>query len=314
MPNPGFTLKSTIARLEQNGIISKSEKPSDWVNSLVIIEKKDGSLRLRLDPKELNQAIKREYHKPPSIETIFSKQCGKKVFTVIDMTNCYWHKKLDEQSSELCTFNTPFGRYHFNRMPFGICCASDVAQKMVEDHFGDIDGVLPVHDDLIIAGKDKAEHDAILRRVLKRARTSNIKFNRNKIQLRVKEVKYLGGIISAEGFKPDEAKIKAVIEMPQPKNKQELQRLLGMVNYLSSFIPNVSEITAPLRTLLKKDVQWAWYHEHDQSLEKIKEILTSNPVLKFFDVDKPTTLQVDASQHGLGACILQEGHPIAYAS
>ena len=185
---------------------------------------------------------------------------------------------------------------------------------MVKDHFGDIDGVLAVHDDITIAGKDIEEHDIILRRVLNRARESNVKFNRNKIQLRVNEVKYLGGIVSADGFKPDETKVKAIVDMPRPDNKQDLQRLLGMVNYLSSFIPNVSAITAPLRALLKKDAQWIWYHEHDRSLENIKKVLTSNPVLKFYDVDKPATLQVDASLHGLGACLLQEGHPVAYAS
>ena len=303
-------LKETLARLEKTGVISKSDKPSDWVNSLVIVEKKDGSLRLCLDPKDLNKAIKREYFKPPSIETISSKLSGKKVFTVIDMTNCYWHKKLDEKSSELCTFNTPFGRYKFNRMPFGICSASDIAQKMVENHFGNIDGVLAVHDDITISGKNTEEHDIILRQVLNRATESNIKFNRSKIQLRVKEVTYLGGIVSADGFKPDPMKVKAITNMPRPENKQALQRLLGMVNYLSSFIPNLSEITAPLRALLKKDVRWVWYHEHDQSLEKLKKCLTSKPVLKFYDVNKPTTLQVDASQHGLGAYILQ----VAYAS
>ena len=181
---------------------------------------------------------------------------------------------------------------------------------MVENHFGNIDGVLAVHDDITISGKNTEEHDIILRQVLNRATESNIKFNRSKIQLRVKEVTYLGGIVSADGFKPDPMKVKAITNMPRPENKQALQRLLGMVNYLSSFIPNLSEITAPLRALLKKDVRWVWYHEHDQSLEKLKKCLTSKPVLKFYDVNKPTTLQVDASQHGLGAYILQ----VAYAS
>lgn len=173
---------------------------------------------------------------------------------------------------------------------------------------------MAVHDAITIAGKDNVEHDAILKKVLDRARESNITFNKDKIQFRVKEVKYLGGIVGVDGFEPDEAKVKAIENMPQPQNKQDLQRLLDMVNYLSSFIPNMSEITSPLRALLKKDAQWVWYDEHDKSLEQIKKILTSQPVLRFYDVDKTTTLQVDAYQHGLGACLLQEGHPVAYAS
>ena len=237
-----------------------------------------------------------------------------KVFTVIDMSNCYWHKELDEESSYLCMFNTPFGRYKFNRMPFGVCSASDVAQKMVDDNFSDIPGALAVHDDIIVAGVDGEGHDTALKLVLDRAKERNIKFNRTKIQLRIDKVKYLGSIVSGEGFRQDLDKIKAIVGMPQPQNKQDLQRLLGMVNCLSQYIPNMSEITAPLRSLLKKQAQWSWYDEHDRSLAKIKEALTSSPVLRFFDVNKPATIQANASQNGMGGCLLQEGYPVIYAS
>lgn len=307
-------LKETLEKLEKSGVVSKVTKATDWVNSLVIVEKKNNTLRLCLDPKDLNKSIKREHYKAPSTETISSKLNGKTIFTVIDMSNCYWHKKLDEDSSYLCTFNTPFGRWKFNRMPFGVCSSADVAQRMVDDNFGDIPDVLAVHDDIIIAGKTLQEHDKALQLVLQRARERNIKFNREKVQLRVNQVKYLGNIVSADGFKPDPDKIKAITEMPKPESKQELQRLLGMVNYLSQYIPNMSEITAPLRTLLRKDSQWIWYHEHDSALTKIKQTLTASPVLRFFDVNKPTTIQCDASQSGLGACLLQDGHPVIYAS
>ncbi|XP_020892402.1 uncharacterized protein K02A2.6 [Exaiptasia diaphana] len=208
-------LKETLENLTKSGIISKVDRATDWVNSLVIIEKRDGSLRLCLDPKELNQAIKREYYNPPTAEEISSRLSGMELFTVIDMTSCYWHKKLDEASSYLCTFNTPFGRYKFNRMPFGICSASDVAQKMVDDNFSDIPGVLAVYDDIIIAAKDGEEHDKTLIKVLNRARERNIRFNKEKMQLRVKEVKYLGNIISANGFSPDPEKIEAILDMPK---------------------------------------------------------------------------------------------------
>ena len=160
-------------------------------------------------------------------------------------------------------------------MPFGVCSASDVAQKMVDDNFSDIPGMLAVHDDIIIAGADGESHDTALKHVLDRARARNITFNQSKIQLRVDKVKYLRSIVSAEGFRPDPDKIKAIVDMPQPQNKQDLQRLLGMDNYLSQYIPNMSEITAPLHSLLKKETQWSWYDEHDNSLAKIKEVLTT---------------------------------------
>ena len=245
-------LKAALDKLTRLGVVCNLNRPTVWVNSLVIVG-------------YLNKAIKREHYKAPMAETISNSLIGKKIFTVIDMSDCYWHKKLDEESSYLCTFNTPFGRFKFNRMPFGICCASDVAQKMIDDEFSGIPGALAVHDDIIIAGATIEEHDRALSKVLQRAREKNIKFNKKKMQLRVNKVKYLGNIVSAEGFQPDPEKIRAIIEIPQPQCRQDLQRLLGMVNYLSQYIPNMSEITAPLRSLLKKNIQWSWYGEHQES-------------------------------------------------
>ena len=294
-------LKATLDDLERRDIITRVEEPVDWVSNLVIVEKANNTLRLCLDPPDLNQAIEREDFKPPSFETISNTLNGCKVFSVVDMSNCYWHQKLTEESSFLCTFNSPFGRFRFRRMPFGISCAGEVAQKMVEKHFGDISGALPVFYDIIIGGKSEEEHDLILRKVLTRARERNIKFNRDKIQFRVNQVKYMGEVVSALGFSPDPAKISAIHNMPTPSCKQDLQRLLGMINYLSKYIPHMSELTAPLRSILKDDVSWAWFPEHDSALTKIKTVLSSAPVLRFYDTNLPTTLQVDASKDGLGA-------------
>ena len=199
-------------------------------------------------------------------------------------------------------------------MPFGISSAPEVFQKKNEAIFGDIDGVEVIFDDIIVAAKDDHEHDEIMRKLLQRARDANVKFNPAKLQYKVSEVKYMGNIVSESGLKPDAEKVRAIIQMPPPQNREELQRFLGMVNYFSQFIPNQSEITAPLQSLLKKDMAWNWFQEHTQAVEHLKDILSSQPVLKFVDPSKPVKLQVDASKSGLGACILQDGHPIAYAS
>ena len=307
-------LKLTLDRLAKAEVIRKVDKPTDWVNSMVIVEKKDGSLRICIDPKELNIQIKRQYRVIPTAEEISSQLHGKNIFTVIDMADCYWHIKLDEASADLCTFNTPFGRYRFNRMPFGISCASDAALIMIEKHFGDIDGVLAIHDDLIISASNTEEHDKILITVFQRAKDRNIKFNLKKIQFRVSEVKYLGNIVSSEGLRPDPDKVKAINEMPTPSCKQDVHRLLGMINYLGQFISNLSEITAPIRSLLKKDTHWSWSHEHEKALKRIKETQTKSPLLAYYDVNSPVTLQVDASSHGLGACLIQNSHPVTYSS
>ena len=127
-------LKGTLNDLERKDIIAKVEEPVTWVSNLVIVEKANKTLRLCLDPPDLNEAIEKEDFKPPSFEAISTTLNGCKVFSVVDMSNCYWHQKLTDESSFLFVFNSPFGRYRFKRMPYGISCASEEAQKMVEKH------------------------------------------------------------------------------------------------------------------------------------------------------------------------------------
>lgn len=307
-------LKQTLAHMEAKQVIARVDHPTEWVNSLVIVEKKNKDLRLCLDPKNLNEAVMREHYNIPTAEDIANKLSGKKVFSILDQKDSYWQIKLDEASSDLCTFNTPFGRYKFLRCPFGISSAAEVFQKRNEQLFGDIEGCHVIADDMLIAGKDDAEHDHILTTVLERAKKNNIKFNPDKIQLRVSEVKYMGNLISAKGQKVDPSKLSAISDYPQPKTKQELQRFLGMVNYLGQFVTNLSAVSAPLRALLKSDTDWQWQHEQQHAFDSIKSLLTQAPVLQFFDTTKPVVIQCDASKDGLGTCLLQENLPVAYAS
>ena len=139
-------------------------------------------------------------------------------------------------------------------------------------------------------------------------------FNLDKLQLRVNEVKYLGTIVTPEGTKPDPSKVKAIVEMNPPNDKAGIRRLLGMINFLAAHIPNMSSITAPLRCLLKSDVLFNWGPEQHVALTKVKEVLSSAPVLHYFSPTVISTIQADASQSGLGARLLQKGKPIAYAS
>jgi hypothetical protein len=307
-------LQTALESLEKQGVIAPVDRPTDWVHNLVVTEKKNGSLRLCLDPKPLNKAIRRERHVIPTVEDVLYRLNGKQVFTVVDMKDSYWHVKLDEPSSFLCTFHTPWGRKRFLRMPFGISSASEIMQKRNEQTFADIPGVHVIADDLIIAGSSEAEHDAILLRVLERARERNIKFNLNKLQFKKNEVTYMGHIVTAKGLRPCPKKINAIMDMPCPTDKPSLLRFLGMVRYLAQFIPGESTLTAPLRSLLKKDSMWQWNHEHNKAIASIKEALSDPVSLHFFDVNKPVLIQADASKSGLGACILQDGRPIAFAS
>jgi len=199
-------------------------------------------------------------------------------------------------------------------MPFGISSASEVQQKKAFQTFGDIAGVHIVADDMLIAAKDDDEHDEILHRVLERAQRHRVRFNLKKLQLRKREVMYLGMKISDDGITPDPAKIDAIVNMPDPTDRTGVLRLLGMLNFLASFIPNRATITAPLRNLLKSDVPWHWEAEQKQAMSRIKEVLTSTPTLKLFDSSVPVTIQSDTSAYGIGACLMQNGHPVAYVS
>ena len=188
-------VKSSLIRLEKDDIIASVDKPTPWVNNLVITEKKNGNLRYCLDPKPLNDNIMRDYFIMPTPEDVHAKLVGKRVFTVIDMSDAYWHVELDEESSYLTTFHTPWGRKRFKRMPFGLNCASEVLQKRLEDTYGDIEGAYAINDDLILAGVDDKEHDQVLCAVMERSKERNVKFNINKVQFKVPSVKYMGHII-----------------------------------------------------------------------------------------------------------------------
>ena len=168
-------------------------------------------------------------------------------------------------------------------------------QKRNEETFGDISGVHVIADDLIIAAATEQEHDTILRKVLDRARDNGVRFNYDKIQFKVSEVEYMGNLVSSKGLKPDPKKVEAIVDMPMPTDVPSLQRLLGMIKYLAQYIPNESIITAPLLALLKKEVGWNWTFEHDSTMNKLREVLTSKPVLAYYDVTKPVMIQADAS-------------------
>eukprot|EP00112_Aurelia_sp_Birch-Aquarium-sp1_P016953 Seg3886.2 transcript_id=Seg3886.2/GoldUCD/mRNA.D3Y31 product="Transposon Tf2-3 polyprotein" protein_id=Seg3886.2/GoldUCD/D3Y31 len=282
--------KELLDKMTTQGIIADVDQPTDWVNNLVITEKPDGSMKICLDPKPLNEAIRREHHRLPTADDVHSKLANKKIFTVIDERHAFWQVPLTKDSSYLCTFHTPWGRKRFLRMPFGICSASEVMQKRNESLFGDIQDVHVISDDIIIAAKNEEEHDKTLVKVLERARSQGIKFKKEKIQYKVKEVKYMGNIISAEGIKPDPAKVHAIVNMQIPDSQESLRRLLGLVKYLSQYIPGESDIAAPLRDLLKEQT-WKWLEKHENAWNAVKAALVQQPALQFYDVSKDIDIQ-----------------------
>ena len=307
-------IQQELRRMEKLDVIEKVEEPTDWVNSMVTIVKPNGSLRICIDPRDLNMAVKRDYYPMSTIDEIVTRMPNAKVFSVLDASSGFWQLKLDTPSAKLCTFNTPFGRYMFKRLPFGLSSSQDIFQRIMSEMFHDIKGVEVVVDDLLIWGESKEQHDARLTQVLERARHRNLKLNKTKCQIRKDAITYIGHILSKDGLKPDPKKTEAITNMPCPQNRDELQRFLGMLTYQGKFIPNLSHVASPLRTLLEKNVEWHWQPEQEKSFLSLKELITTAPVLKYFDPSKHIKLSVDASSKGLGAVLLQENHPVAYAS
>ena len=170
-----------------------------------------------------------------------------KYFSVLDATSGYWQIKLDEESSFLTTFNTPFGRFRFTRMPFGIHSAQEVFQKTIDLAFEGIKCCNSIIDDMLVWGSSKEEQDRNLVNVLGRSREVGIKWNAEKCVIGATRVSYSGHVLSNKGVQPNQKKIATIQDMEPPKDKQELETLLGMVNYLAKFAPNLAEVTAPLR-------------------------------------------------------------------
>jgi len=224
-------------------VLKKVDGPSDWVNSMVVVQKKDGSLRICIDPKDLNRALKREHYLLPTIEEITVPMPGAQYFSTMDATSGYWQIPLDKESAKLTTFNTPSGRFRFTRKPFGIRSAQEVFHKRVHEIFEDIPGVETDIDDILVWGRTLQEHDERLKATLQRARECNLKFKLEKCHFRCTSVSYIGHKLTSEGIKPDPEKIEAIMGMPEPQDKKGVQRLLGMVNYVGKFVPNLSEIT-----------------------------------------------------------------------
>ena len=169
---------------------------------MVCVTKPNGKLRLCLDPKDLNQAIKRPHYRTPALEDVLSKLGGAKYFTILDARSGYWNIRLDDESSLLTTLNTPFGRYKWNHLAFRLVCAKDVFQKMVDETFGDIPGVTGIVDYIIIARfkDDGSDHDdENLRAVLERARERNVKFNEDKMVVWCMKIPFFGHLIGSGG-------------------------------------------------------------------------------------------------------------------
>ena len=313
-------LKQELTRLERANVIKREEEPTDWVSSLVVTEKPNGKLRVCIDPQRLNTALKRSHYPLPVIEDILPELADVKVFSKADLKDGFLQIQLDEDSSKLTTFQTPWGRYRYLRMPFGISPAPECFQRKLDQNLEGLEGIYKVADDILITGRGACKeeavrnHDANLLKLLERCRERNLKLNREKLQLKCTETTFIGHVLTPEGVKPDPSKVEAILKMERPSDVAAVRRLVGLTNYLSKFLSQLSELCEPLRRLTHKDVEWSWSAEQEKAFENVKQAVTSAPVLRYFNSSEPVEGQGDASANGIGFVLMQNGQPVSYSS
>ena len=278
---------------------------TEWLSSLAFSRKESGGIRICLDPRELNAGVKRTYHRTPSIEEITHKLTGAKFFNKLDARHGYWSIELDRESSALTAFNAPSGRYRFKRLPFGLHVAQDVFQEKMDAILAGCKGTMSITDDIVVFGTSVEDHDRNLHGLILRARECGLVFNSGKSVIRSKEVNFFGMIYTTEGIRPDPKKSSEIADLPSPTGVKDLQRFLGMVQYLAPFIPNLSDKTSILRGLIKKDTPWDWTPMHQSAFQAIKDEICNTVTLSYFNLAHETRIQVDASMKGLGATLIQ---------
>ena len=237
---------------------------------------------------------------------------GAKVFAKIDLKEAYTQLMLDEESRKMTNFHTDEGIFRYKRLIYGINNAFEIFQRAMEQSFGKMTGVKFISDDIIISAQHELQLIERLRTVFIKIRELGTKINLSKCVFFAKKLKYYGVEISENGTNADPDKVKAIKDAERPRNVKELRSFLGLCTYVSRYIENFSEKTATLRTLLKANQKFIWTEEHEIAFINLKNEMSSEKVLAFYDPSKPVKLVTDASGHALGGVLLQEESPGDY--
>ena len=306
--------KAELDRIMKEGIITEVHDHTEWINSIVPVVKEDGSLRLCLDPKDLNKAIERNQWYARTLDDILPELAQSKYFTIKDATSGFWHVPLDLRSSLLTTFNMLWGKYRWLRMLGSLKISGDVFQERLDKVLRLVPGVLGIADDIVVHGPTENTHNGTVLILCETTRLNNLSLNSKRMQFKSKDCKFFRHRLTLDGIKVNPKKIEAIIQMDPPQNVTNLQSFNGMINYLKKFSPVLSELSEPLRRLCKSRVKWAWESEQQSAFEAIKQVIMTLTVLAYFDKTKKHTIQCDASKKGLGAVLPQESKPVMYVS
>nr|XP_013767485.1 PREDICTED: uncharacterized protein LOC102206490 [Pundamilia nyererei] len=335
-------VRQHLQQLLAAGIIKESRSP--FASPIVVVRKKNGSIRICIDYRTLNSRTIPDQYIIPRIDDALDCLTGSKWFSVLDLRSGYYRIAMSEQDKEKTAFICPLGFYQFELMPQGITGAPATFQRLMEKAVGDMHllQVLVYLDDIIVFGRTLEEHEQRLLKVLDRLEEFGLKLSLDKCQFCQSQVKYVGHIVSKDGIATDPEKVEVVRNWPEPTDLKTLRSFLGFCGYYRRFIANYSSIVRPLTELTKgypptqknkrsqtkyptktylkptEPFKERWDHSCQAAFRKIIECLTNAPVLAFADSTKPYVLHVDASLNGLGTVLNQEYpeglKPVAFAS
>ncbi|CAA0823405.1 Uncharacterized mitochondrial protein AtMg00860, partial [Striga hermonthica] len=307
-------LKAQVQELLRLGFIRPSVSP--WGAPVLFVKKKDGSMRMCIDYRDLNRLTIQNKYPLPRIDDLFDQLRGACVFSKIDLRSGYHQLKIKESDIPKTAFRTRYGHYEFIVIPFGLSNAPAVFMDLMNRIFHPYldQFVIVFIDDILIYSKSQKEHEEHLRVVLETLRREKLYAKFSKCESWLQRVAFLGHVITQAGIEVDPSKVAAVQNWSTPKSPSEVRSFLGLAGYYRRFIEGFSKIALPLSQLTRKSVKFEWTDRCESCFQELKKRLTSAPVLTIPDPSRSFTIFSDASRQGLGCVLMQEGQVIAYAS
>ena len=308
-----------ISRLLSQDIIERVTTATSWCSPLHAEHKKNGDIRICVDMRKANAAVKRVYYPIPTLEDVQDKVSGSMWFSKLDLKKGYHQIELNENSRDITTFRYTNGIYRYKRLLFGLNAAFELFQQTISALFRGHEGIINISDDILVYGKTVSDHNRNLRKCLEILQENGLTLNKEKCEFLKKDLEYYGFVISEKGIRPKDSTVKAIHCFQTPRNSKEVRSFLGLINYLGRFMPHLATQTAPLRVLTTKNYTWRWTKVEEDCFRKLKNAVSSSTVMQHFKTGLPTKLVVDASPVGLGAILMQdhgngEYKPVCYAS
>jgi hypothetical protein len=312
-PNELAELKDQLQELRDKGFIRPSSSP--WGCLTLFVKKKDQTLRMCVDYRPLNEVTIKSKYPLPRIDLLFDQLAGANVFSKIDLRSGYHQIKIRPEDIPKTTFTTRYGLYEYLVMSFGLTNASAHFMYLMNSVFmPKLDKFVVVFiDDILVYSKSEEEHAEHLRVVLTRLRDHQLYAKFSKCEFWLREVQFLGHVLSAEGVAVDPGKVKDILNWKPPISVHEVRSFLAMAGYYRRFIPDFSKVAKPITELLKNQTKFIWSPECEKAFRILKKSLTTAPFLAQPDIEKPFDVYCDALGIGLGYVLMQEDMVIAYA-